>query len=139
MSLLAVPFAGLLYAQISLIIVTVGFLIFGFACGYYHSSVGLFVLTDLSPTMKSRSCDEDWIVRIDQKENWHLNSTKTSPQELAGLLHTRLGDRSDCAVYLDADPSLAYAVAIQAVDAIQTTQPKAVVLLTPRTKNHPKP
>lgn len=138
MSLPALSFVGLLYSQISLILVTVGFLIFGFAWGYHHS-VGLFVLTDLSPTMKSRSCGEDWIVRIDQKGNWYLNSSKTSEQGLAGLLRIQLGDRSNCAVYLDADPSLAYATAIQAVDAIQTTQAKAVVLLTPRMKNRPKP
>ncbi len=136
MSLPAVLFIGLLYSQISLVIVTAGFVLFGFAWGYYHqSSVGLFVLTDLSPMMKNRSCGEDWIVRIDKKENWRLNSTKTSSQELSGLLREQLRDKSNCVVYLDADPSLRFEVAIQAIDAIQPTQAKAVVLLTPARKS----
>jgi len=134
MSLPALPFVGLLYSQISLVIVTVLIFFFGSIWSYYHFSVGLFVLSDLSPMAKSRSCGEAWIVRVDKKENWYLNSTKTSPQELAGLLRQQLGSRTNCAIYLDADPSLTYEVAIFAIDEIQTTQAKAVVLLTPKTK-----
>jgi hypothetical protein len=142
MSLPAVPFAGLVYAQISLVIVTVGLLIHGFAWEYYYqyqSPMGLFALTALSPMMKSCSCGEAWVVRVDEKENWYLNSTKTSPQELAGLLRQQLGRQTNCAVYVDVDPSLAYQVAISAIDAIQTTQAKAVVLLRSKTKRLSKP
>ena len=84
--------------------------------------------------MKSRSYGEAWVVRVDKKESWYLNTTKTSSQELPGLLHQQLGGETQCAVYLDVDPSLNYGIAIRAVDAIQTTQAKAVVLLTPQTK-----
>jgi hypothetical protein len=66
--------------------VTVGIVFFGSTWSYYRFSVGLLVLSDLSPMEKSRSCGEAWIVRVDKKENWYLNSAKTSPQELAGLL-----------------------------------------------------
>jgi len=135
MSLPAAPFVGLLYAQFSLIIVTIGFLVFGLGWGYYRHSVGLFIVSDdLSPIMKSRSCGDAWIVHVDKKEKWYLNSTKTTPQELAGLLRQQLGDQTNCAVYLDVAPSLTYQVAIHAIDEIQTTQAKVVVLLMPKTK-----
>ncbi len=117
---------------------TVGFLVFGFAWGYYRHSMGLFVVSDgLSPIMKSRLCGEAWIVHVDKKQNWYLNSTKTSQQELAGLLRGQLGDQTNCAVYLDVDPSLTYQVAIHAIDEIQATQAKVVVLQMPTTKGLP--
>jgi hypothetical protein len=40
----------------------------------------------------------------------------------------------NCAVYLDVDPSLPYAVTIEAISTIQKTRAKVVVLLTPKTK-----
>lgn len=134
MSLPALPFVGLVYSQIYLIIMIVLIVFFGSTWSFYHFSVGLFVLSGLSPAVKSRSCGEAWIVRVDKKENWYLNSTKTSPQELAELLRQQLGGQTNCAIYLDVDPSLTYEVAIYAIGEIQTTQAKAVVLLTPRTK-----
>ena len=134
MSLPALPFVGLLYSQICLVIVTILIVFFGSNWSYYHFSVGLFVVSDLSPTVKSRSCGEAWIVRVDKEENWYLNSTKSSQQELAGLLRQQLGGQTNCAVYLDVDPSLTYQVAIHAIDEIQTTQAKVVVLLMPKTK-----
>jgi biopolymer transport protein ExbD len=134
MSLPAVPLVGFLYAQVSLLILTVFFLIFSDTWRYHRPPVGLFAINDLSSESKSRSCGEDWVIRIDKRENWYLNSTKTSPQELVGLLRQQLGGQTNCAVYLDVDPSLTYEVAIQAIDEIQTTQAKAVVLLTPKTK-----
>ena len=83
---------------------------------------------------KNLLCGESWTVRIDSRENWYLNSTKTSQNELTGVLSQRLRDKMNCAVYLDVDPSLPYAVAIEAVATIQKTRAKAVVLLTPKTK-----
>jgi len=125
---------GLLYSYILFLVILPATLIFGYAWGYGQPRYGLYVLTDLSPMMKSRSCGEAWVVRVDKKESWYLNTTKTSSQELPGLLHQQLGGETQCAVYLDVDPSLNYDIAIRAVDAIQTTQAKAVVLLTPQTK-----
>lgn len=125
---------GLLYSYILLLIVIPAILIFGYAWGYGQLRYGLYVLTDLSPLVKSRSCGEARTVRIDKKETWYLNSTKTSSQELPELIRQQLGGQSQCVVYLDVDPSLNYAVAVHAIDVIQTTQAKAVVLLTPRTR-----
>jgi hypothetical protein len=42
--------------------------------------------------------------------------------------------KTNCAVYLDVDPSLSYVVAIEAISTIQKTQVMVVVLLTPGTK-----
>lgn len=135
MSLPALPFVGLLYSQICLVIVTILIVFFGSTWSYYHFSVGLFVVSDdLSPIMKSRLCGEAWIVHVNKKEDWYLNSTKSSQQELAGLLRQQLGGQTNCAVYLDVDASLTYQVAIHAIDEIQTTQAKVVVLLMPKTK-----
>jgi biopolymer transport protein ExbD len=103
------------------------------AWGHGRSYYGLYVLTDLSPMLRSRSCGESWVVRIDKRENWFLNSTKTSPQELAGLMRQQLGQNTNCAVYLDADPSVNYELAVHAIELIQSTKAKAVVLLTPKT------
>jgi biopolymer transport protein ExbD len=84
--------------------------------------------------MKRASCGTTWLVRIDEGENWYLNSTKTREEELPNLLRRQLGKSTNCVVYLDVDASLGYYVAVHAIDLIQTTQAKAVVLLTPQTK-----
>src|SRR5215469_9438940 len=101
---------GLLYSQILLLLLLGGILVFHFAWGYEHRSRGLLVIVGLTPMMKSLTCAETWTVRIDTRENWYLNSTKTSQKELAGVLNQRLGGKTNCAVYLDLDASLSYAV-----------------------------
>jgi hypothetical protein len=126
---------GLVYSQILLLLVIPGVLMFHYAWGYGLPHYGLYVLTDLSPVMKKLSCGTNWVVRIDESENWYLNSTKTTAEELPGMLRRQLERSTDCVVYLDVDPSLNYEVAVHAIDSIQTTQSKAVVLLTPQTKS----
>jgi biopolymer transport protein ExbD len=84
--------------------------------------------------MKRLSCGTTWVVRIDERENWYLNSINTTARELPGLPRQQLAQSNNCAVYLDVDPSLMYGIAVHAIDSIQTTQSKAVVLLTPQTK-----
>ena len=127
---------GLIYSQILLLLVIPGVLMFHYAWGYGHPHCGLYVLTDLSPIMKNLSCGTNWVVRIDERENWYLNSTKTTAEELPAMLRHQLGQSTDCAVYLDVDPSLNYEVAVHAIDSIQTTESRAVVLLTPQTKSY---
>jgi len=126
---------GLVYSQILLLLVIPGVLMFHYAWGYGRPHYGLYVLTDLSPVMKKLSCGTNWVVRIDESENWYLNSTKTAAEELPGMLRRELERSTDCVVYLDVDTSLKYEVAVHAIDSIQTTQSKAVVLLTPQTKS----
>jgi biopolymer transport protein ExbD len=111
-----------------------GSLVFHYAWRYDHRSQGLYVAVGLSPMLKNFTCGESWTVRIDSREIWYLNSTKTSQNELAGVLSQKLRDNMNGAVYLDVDPSLPYAVAIEAIDTIQKTRAKVVVLLTPKTK-----
>jgi hypothetical protein len=126
---------GLLYSYILLLLIVPAALVFAYAWGLTQHRYGLYVLTNLSAIMKSHSCGEAWVVRIDKKQNWYLNKTLTSPAELPGLLRRQLVGEAKCAVYLDVDSSLDYEVAIHAIDAIQSTPVKAVVLLTPGTKN----
>jgi hypothetical protein len=125
---------ALLYSQILVLMVIPGGVVFHYAWRYDHRSQGLYVAVGLSPMLKNLMCGESWTVRIDSRENWYLNSTKTSQNELAGVLSQRLGDKMNCAVYLDVDPSLPYAVAIEAIATIQKTRANVVVLLTPKTK-----
>jgi hypothetical protein len=125
---------ALLYSQILVLLVIPGIVVFHYAWRYDHRSWGLYVAVGLSPKLKSLMCGESWTVRIDARENWFLNSTKTSQNELAGVLSQRLGDKMNCAIYLDVDPSLPYAVAIEAISTIQKTRANVVVLLTPKTK-----
>jgi hypothetical protein len=122
----------LLYSQILLAMVIPGILVFHYAWGDNRSH-GLFIAVGLSPIMKNRTCGNSWAVRIDARENWYLNSIKTPQRELAGTLNQQLGDKTNCAVYLDVDPSLPYEVAIEAIATIQQTRAKVVVLLTPKT------
>jgi hypothetical protein len=126
---------GLVYSQILLLLVIPGVLMFHYAWGYGRPHYGLYVLTDLSTVMKKLSCGTKWVVRIDERENWYLNSTKTTAEELPAMLRHQLGQSTDCAVYLDVDPSLNYEVAVHVIDSIQTTQSETVVLLTPQTKS----
>jgi biopolymer transport protein ExbD len=87
--------------------------------------------------MKNLSYGTNWVVRVDERENWYLNSTKTTAEELPAMLRHQLGQSTtDCAVYLDVAPSLNYGVAVHAIDSIQTTESRAVVLLTPQTKSY---
>lgn len=51
---------GLVYSQILLLLVIPGVLVFHYAWGYGRPHYGLYVLTDLSPTMKKLSCGKDW-------------------------------------------------------------------------------
>src|SRR5262249_52224964 len=132
MSLPAAPLAGVLYSQISLLFLICGLSLFGSTWASYQPSTGLFVVAHLSSEMKSRTCAEIWVVRIDKQGTWYLNSARTSPQELVGSLRRQLAGQTNCAVYLDVDPSLNYEAAVHAIDAVQATQAKFVVLSTPQ-------
>jgi hypothetical protein len=125
---------ALLYSYILVLLVIPGVVVFHYAWRYDHRSQGLYVAVGPSPMLKNLMCGESWTVRIDSRENWYLNSTKTSQNELAEVLSQRLGYKMNCAVYLDVDPSLPYAVTIEAISTIQKTRAKVVVLLTPKTK-----
>jgi hypothetical protein len=69
---------ALLYSQILVLMVIPGVVVFHYAWRYDHHSQGLYVAVGLSPMLKNLMCGESWTVRIDSRENWYLNSTKTS-------------------------------------------------------------
>jgi hypothetical protein len=125
---------GFLYSQMLILLVIPGILVFHYAWGYGRHYYGLYVLTNISLGMKAKTCGESWVVRVDAKQHWYLNSKRTSPEQLPRVLHQQLGKEVNCVVYVDVDPELPYYAAIQAIDIIDGTQAKAVVLLTPHTK-----
>ncbi len=129
------PSAGLHYAQVLLLLIAPAILVFIYAWGYDHRSVGLFVhlLRADSFGMRRSSCVEAWVVRIDSQESWYLNSKKLAPTELPTLLGQQFGLRTDCVVFLDVASEVPYSVAIDAVELITKTEGR-VVLLTPETK-----
>ena len=133
-----IPFfsqVALLYSQILLLLVICGVLVFHFAWGYDHRSQGLFVLTYLpeSSLFKNPPCAQTWVVRVESSKLWYLNSARIEPNELPDTLRSQIGTRTSCIVFFDAEPDVPYADAIHAIDLIERS-PGRVVLLTPQTK-----
>ena len=129
------PFYGLLCAQTLCLLIIPAALLFGRVWGYDRHSFGLMVHLSRasSATTMSDPGTEPLVVRIDSKERWYLNSQRVSPSELITLLNQKLGRRPGWFVYLDVDSDLQFGVAVHAIDLIEATQAK-VVLLTPNTK-----
>ncbi len=126
---------GLLYSQILLLIVIPAVLVFGYAWGSDHHSFGLFVWTYLpgSSIPRHNPCTQEWVVRVESGEAWYLNSERISPDNLSDRLRQQIGERTGCIVFFDAEPNVPFAHAIHAIDQIEQS-PGRVVLLTPKTK-----
>jgi biopolymer transport protein ExbD len=126
---------ALLYSQILLLLVICGVLVFHCAWGYDHRSQGLFVLTYLpeSQFFKHVPCTQAWVVRVESSDKWYLNSARIEPDDLPDTLRAQIGTRTSCTVFFDAEPDVPYADAIRAMDLIERS-PGRVVLLTPQTK-----
>ena len=126
---------GTHYAQVLLLLILPGVLVYSYAWGYDHRSAGLRIhlLSTKSLEKRDSSCAEAWVVRIDSEEIWYLNSKKISPTALVSLLLEQQGTRTICTVFLDVDTEVPYSVVIRAIDLMQET-PAKVVLLTPETK-----
>ncbi|HKW36135.1 MAG TPA: hypothetical protein VJN92_24245 [Candidatus Acidoferrum sp.] len=132
-----IPFfsqVGLLYSQILLLLGIWGVLIFHYALGY-HRSHGLFVLTYFpeSSFFKHIPCAQAWVVRVESSKAWYLNSARIGPDDLPDTLRAQIGTRTSCIVFFDAEPEVPYADAIRAIDLIEQSTDR-VVLLTPHTK-----
>jgi hypothetical protein len=133
-----IPFfsqVGLLYSQILLLLVICGVLVFHYAWGYDHRSRGLFVLTYFpeSSFFKHTPCAQAWVVRVESSKVWYLSSARIEPDDLPDALRAQIGTRTSCIVFFDAEPDVPYAEAIRAIDLIEQS-PGRVVLLTPQTK-----
>jgi hypothetical protein len=126
---------ALLYSQILLLMVIPGVLVFHYAWGKDHRSYGLFVLTYFpeSSFFKHVPCTQAWVVRVESTEEWYLNSKRIEADGLSEALRAQIRGRTSCIVFFDAKPDVPYAEAIHAIDLIEQS-PGRVVLLTPETK-----
>ena len=73
------------------------------------------------------------MVRVESSDKWYLNSARIAPDDLPDTLRAQIGTRTSCIVFFDAEPDVPYANAIRAIDLIELS-PRRVVLLTPQTK-----
>jgi hypothetical protein len=133
-----IPFfsqTALLYSQILLLTIIPGVLIFHYAWGQDHRSYGLFVLTYFpeSSFFRHTSCAQAWVVRVESNEEWYLNSKRIEPDDLPEALRAQIGGKTNCIVFFDAKSDVPYAEAIHAIDMIEQS-PGRVVLLTPATE-----
>lgn len=126
---------GLLYSQILLLLVFGGLLVFHYSWGHDRPPHGLYVLTFFPKSyfFKHIPCAKAWVVRVESSNVWYLDSTIIVPNDLSSMLRSQIGGRTGCIVYFDAEPDVDYADAIRAIDLIEQT-PAKVVLLTPHTK-----
>ena len=125
---------ALLYSQILILMVIPGVLVFHYAWAH-DTSYGLFVLTYFpeSSFFRNVSCAQAWAVRVESNEEWYLNSKRIKPSDLPEALRTQIGGRASCIVFFDANSDVPYAEAIHAIDLIEQS-PGRVVLLTPEAK-----
>ena len=125
---------ALLYSQISLLLVLPGVIVFHYVWGLDHRSYGLFVLTYFPEwsSYKHAPCTQTWVVRVESNEEWYLNSNRIEPDNLPQALRAQIGARTSCIVFFDANSDVPYAEAIHAIDLIEES-PGRVVLLTPNT------
>ena len=73
--------------------------------------------------------NEGLIVRIDDEEQWSLNSVPFTPEELPQALRARLARQPSQIVYLDAASGLEFSVAAHAISIIRH-EDAVVILLT---------
>ena len=125
---------ALLYSQILLVLLIPGVLVFHYAREDNHS-YGLFVLTYFPEASFFRHvpCAQAWVVRVESSEEWYLNSKRIEPDDLPEALRAQIGGRTSCIVFFDAKSDVPYAEAVHAIDLIEQS-PGRVVLLTPETK-----
>src|SRR6267154_2353275 len=130
---------ALLYSQILFLMVIPGVLVFHYAWND-HRSYGLFVLTYFpeSSFFRHVPCAQAWVVRVESNEEWYLNSKRIDPDRLPEALKTQFGARTSCIVFFDAKSDVPYAQAVHAIDLIQQSAGR-VVLLTRKQRGATSP
>jgi hypothetical protein len=125
---------ALLYSEILLLVVIPGVLVFHYAWAHGRS-YGLFVLTYSreSSFFRHLPCAEAWLVQVESNKKWYLNSQRIEPDDLPKILRAQISGRTSSIVFFDANSDVPYAEAIHAMDLIEQSSGK-VVLLTPETK-----
>lgn len=129
------PSFGLLYSLILLLLIPAGILVFAHAWGLDRHSLGLFVKLITTDSLRRQTApySETVFLSVDAKEQWNLNGKRMIPSEIPAALSKMSGGRTNCIVFLDVHQDLSYAVAIHAIDLIEGTGFK-LVLLTPGTE-----
>jgi hypothetical protein len=125
---------ALLYSHILLLVVVPGVLVFHYAWAHGRS-YGLFVLTYFPESSFFRHVPgaQAWVVRVESNKKWYLNSQRIEPDDLTETLRAQISGRTSRIVFFDANSDVPYAEAIHAIDLIEQSSGK-VVLLTPETK-----
>lgn len=128
------PQITLLYSQILLLMVIPGVIVFHYAWAH-DRSYGLFVLTysPESSFLRHVPSAQAWVVRVESNKKSYLNSQRIEPDDLPEALRTQIGGRTSCIGFFDAEPDVPYAEAIHAIDLVEES-PGRLVLLTPETK-----
>ena len=126
---------ALLYSQALLLVLIPAILVFHYAW-HNRRMYGIFALTYFpgSSFFRQNSCARAWAVRVESKGEWYLNSNRIEPDRLPDALRAQIGPRTTCFVLFDANSDIPYAEAIHAIDLINES-PGRVVLLTPKAKS----
>jgi hypothetical protein len=121
---------ALLHSQILLLMVIPGVLVFPYAWAH-DLSYGLFVLTYFpeSSLFRHLPCAQAWVVRVESNNKWYLNSQRIEPDDLLETLRAQINERTSCIVFFDAKSDVPYAEAIHAIDLIEQSSGKVVLLL----------
>jgi hypothetical protein len=133
-----VPFfsqLGVLYSQTLLILAVCSIPIFHYAFGG-GQSYGFYVLTPFPESFLFRNtpCAQTWVVRVKSNGIWYLNAKKIRPDQLFATLRSEIDGRTNCVISFDADPDVPFYEAIHAIELIEQT-PGRVVLLTPKIRH----
>jgi hypothetical protein len=132
-----IPFfsqVGLLYSQILLLVCLCAIPTFHYAWGG-GMSYGFFVLTSFpeSSLFRHLPCAQAWVVRVKSNGVWYLNTKRIEPDQLSATLRAEIGAKASCVVSLDAEPDVPFSEAIHAIELIEQS-PGRVVLLTLQAK-----
>jgi biopolymer transport protein ExbD len=126
---------GLLYAIMLGTVLTPSFLIFFYAWGYGHRSVGIPVRLVRPSPLRAPSdfIPPPLVVRVTSagagsRPQVYLNSKPVGWEDLAPLLKSELKSRAEWFVYVEADSDLAWGDAVNAMDIIRGTGAQVVFL-----------
>jgi biopolymer transport protein ExbD len=129
------PAFGLVYAVVLASVLMPSFLIFIYAWGYDHQSVGIAVhlLHSVPPRAPADSWTTPLVVRVENRRDGspprlYLNSRAIAWEALNPALKAELKSRADWVVYVEADGGVDWGDAVNAMDIIRGVGAKVVLL-----------
>jgi biopolymer transport protein ExbD len=69
-----------------------------------------------------------WMVRVESSGVWYLNATRINPDQLSATLRAQIGARANCVVSFDAEPAVPFDEAIHAIELLEQSRGKVVLL-----------